>query len=163
MLLELNTLPHGSSEEIFDSLAPLQGDHLPEWEPLSLQLELSIDNEAPNYYLHGKVTCTGRFICDLGLEPFEDTLSGVFDLVVSFDHNRFEGAEGEDIILLSAGDNAVDLGYIVRDTILLALPISHVCGPDCPSGKKLQDDLDPGPQPDERWAKLKDLFNEEEK
>lgn len=163
MLLELNTLPAGSSEEIFENLAPLQGDESIDWEATALKLELQIDNQAPTYYLHGKVTCTGQFRCDTGLELFEDTLDGAFDLVVSYDHNRFEGAEGEDLILLSQGDTNVDLSSVVRDTIMLAIPISHVCGPDCPSGAELQKSLEQEPGIDPRWDKLKDLFKEEEK
>jgi uncharacterized metal-binding protein YceD (DUF177 family) len=163
MLLELNTLPAGSSEEIFESLAPLLNDEGIDWEPLALQVDLSIDNQAPNYYLHGKLKCTGRFQCDLGLELFEDTLTGEFDLVVSYDHSRFEGAEGEDIILLSQGEHTVDLSSVVRDTIMLAIPISHICGPDCSSAEKLRKSIVIEPETDERWDKLKDLFKEEEK
>jgi len=162
MRLELNTLPQGSSQLIFDSLAPLQADPGIDWEPLELRAEIHVDNQGTTLIIQGMVSCRGRFQCDRGLEWFEDTFEGRFDLIASFDHTRFEGADTEEVLLLNVGDNELDLGPYIRDTILLAIPISHVCGPECPTGNDLQKSLEPEPEIDERWAKLKDLFKEEE-
>jgi uncharacterized metal-binding protein YceD (DUF177 family) len=158
----LNTLPPGSSEEIFDSLDPLLSEDDLNWKPLSLQVRLKIDNQGTTVYLHGEVSCRGSFQCDYGLEWFEDSLRGKFDLVASFDHQRFEEADDDEVMLLETGTNVLDFSTAVRDTVMLAIPIAHICGPDCPSGKTLQAQLAAPEAPDERWEKLKDLFKEEE-
>ncbi len=161
MQIVLNTLPAGRSEEIIESLDPLQKDTELEWKPLDLKVDLQTDNQGSTFYFHGRISCRGRFVCDRGLEWFEDTLSSEFRVIASFDHHRFEGADEEEVALLEPGVNEFDIGPWVRDSILLAIPISHVCGPECPEGTALQKALIPPDEPDERWSKLKDLFKEE--
>jgi len=160
MNLVLNTLPRGKSEQIFDSVAQLQHDESIEWEPLDLELRLDIDRQDQNIYLHGHIYFTGRFICQAGMEFFEDTLHNEFDVMLTSDSKYLDGYEGEEIFLIPAHDTEFDLYPTVRETMLLAIPISHRCGPDCEAGKALQARLSTEVEPDDRWAKLKDMFNE---
>ncbi|MCF7824569.1 MAG: DUF177 domain-containing protein [Candidatus Marinimicrobia bacterium] len=160
MKLSLNTLPRGKSEQIFDSIAQLQHDDTIEWKPLKLELKLSIDRQDQNFYLQGKVACTGIFICEFGMEDFEDTLEGNFELFLTYNPKHLDENESEDIILLTANQIEFDLYPYVHDTVLLAIPISHICGPDCDAGKALKKSMEAEAESDDRWAKLKDLFNE---
>ena len=160
MKLLLNTLPRGRSEQIFDSIAQLQHDETIEWKPLSLELVLGVDRQDQNLYLSGMVRCTGLFICQSGMEEFEDSLEGSFKLILTYNSDFLDDYETDEMILLKAHQSEFDLYPLVRETVLLAIPISHVCGPDCKTGKALRKSLKTEPEPDDRWAKLKDMFNE---
>ncbi len=160
MKLSLNTLPRGRSEQIFDSIAQLQHDESIEWKPLSLILDLSIDHHDQSFYLKGHVTCTGLFICSTGMEEFEDTLEGDFEFILTYNSKHLDDNASEEIILIPGPQIEYDLYPVVHDIVLLAIPISHICGPDCKAGKALQEGIQEEAKPDERWAKLKDMFNE---
>ncbi len=160
MKLSINTVPRGRSEQVFDSIAQLQHDDSLEWKPLHLELKLRIDRQDQNFYLQGHVTCTGLFICETGMEEFKDTLEGNFKIILTYNSKHLDDNESEDIILIPGHETEFDLYPLVHDTVLLAIPISHVCGPDCEAGKALQDQIRPKAELDERWAKLKDMFNE---
>ena len=94
------------------------------------------------------------------MEEFEDTLRGDFDIILTYNSKHLDDNESEDMILIPGHQTDFDLYPLVREAILLAIPISHVCGPDCEAGKALQESIKPHVEPDERWAKLKDMFNE---
>ena len=74
----------------------------------------------------------------------------------------FEPAPVEGETYLLTGDE-LDLGSAVRDAALLALPLAPLCRDDCagpapevfPTGP--DDSAEPEPQPDPRWAKLREL------
>jgi uncharacterized protein len=63
-------------------------------------------------------------------------------------------------------DDMVDLEPLVRDEVVLALPMAPLCRPDCPGlcaecGERF-DDLEPGHSHeilDTRWAALRDRFD----
>jgi len=65
-------------------------------------------------------------------------------------------------------DDLVDLEPLVRDEVVLALPMAPLCRPDCPGlcaecGERF-DDLEPGHSHeilDPRWAALRDRFDTE--
>ncbi len=160
MKLALNTLPRGISEQIFDSIAQLQHDKSIEWEPTHIEVRLSIDRQNQNFYLQGSVTCTGTFICANGLEEFKDTINGHFEIILTYNPKHLDDNDSEEIILLPGHEIEFNLYPLVHDTVLLAIPISHGCGPDCQAGAALHEKLKTEVEPDERWAKLKDMFNE---
>ena len=160
MKIVLNTLPRGKSEQIFDSVAQLQHDNSIEWKPLKFEMKLGIDRQGQNFYLHGKISCTGLFICETGMEEFEDTLESEIDVMLTFDAKYVESYEGDDIFHIPAHQPEYDLYPLVHDAVLLTIPIAHRCGPECKAGQDLQKIIKADEKPDERWAKLKDLFNE---
>jgi len=160
MKILLNTLPRGKSEQIFDSVAQLQHDESIQWKPLQFEMKLSIDRQGHNFYLHGKISCTGLFICEAGMEEFEDTLKSEIEVMLTFDSKVLDSYEGDEIYHIPAHQADFDLYPLVHDAVLLAIPISHRCGPDCQAAQELQKFIRSDDKPDERWAKLKDLFNE---
>ena len=161
MKVLLHNLPQGKSKQIFDSLAPLTSIPDLEWTPKTLTTTVEIDNQAPAYYCKLSVACTGDFICEVGLETFEDTLNGEYEFIIRPQDRHLEGADEENLFFTSPGQSEFDLTDIVRDTVFLTIPISHRCGDNCPYGQKLQDLIAPEDEIDERWAKLKLLSNKE--
>ena len=160
MKIVLNTLPKGRSEQFFDSVAQLQQDDSIQWKVTGLGVKVKMDRQDQSLYLQGEVSCTGLFICESGMEEFEDTLKGKFELILTTNPRHLEDNDSDEIILLQANQVEFDIYPYVHDTILLSIPISHVCGPDCQAGKELRDSIKTEDAPDERWAKLKDMFNE---
>jgi len=160
MKLVMNALPLGKSDQIFDSVAQLQHDESIEWKPLQFEMRLNIDRQGQNFYLHGKIKCKGLFICEVGMEEFEDTLESSIDVMLTLDSKYLESYDGDEIFLIQTHQAEFDLYPLVRDAVLLSIPISHRCGPDCKAGQELQNIIRPEDETDDRWAKLKDLFNE---
>lgn len=77
-------------------------------------------------------------------------------------------ADGDDVSQVQ-GD-CLDLEPVVRDALLLALPLNPVCAPDCPGlcadcGARLADDPGHGHEPvtDARWATLRELVKSTDK
>jgi uncharacterized metal-binding protein YceD (DUF177 family) len=94
------------------------------------------------------------------MEEFEDTLKSEIEVMLTFDSKYLESYEGDEIYHVPAHQAEFDLYPLIHDAVLLTIPISHRCGPDCQAGKDLQKNIRQDEKPDERWAKLKDLFNE---
>ena len=160
MKVLLHNLPQGKSKQIFDSLAPLTSIPDLEWTPKVLSTEVEIDNQAPVFYCKLTATCTGDFTCEVGLEKFEDTLSGTYEFIIKPQDRHAEEADEVDIFFTTPGQSEYEIDDFVRETILLAIPISHRCSDNCPEGSKLQKLIEPEDEIDERWEKLKNIFRE---
>ena len=161
MKVLLHNLPQGKSKQIFDSLAPLTSIPDLDWTPKTLSTELEIDNQAPVFYCKLTVELTGDFICEIGLETFEDTLTGTYAFIIRPQDRHLEGADTEDdIYFTTPGQSEFEIDQIIRDTVLLAIPITHRCSDDCPEGRRLQKMIEPENELDERWEKLKNIFKE---
>jgi len=87
-------------------------------------------------------------------------LTSDFEIILTYDSKQLDDSESEDMFLVPGHQTDFDLYPIVYDSILLAIPISHVCGPECDAAKALQESIQPQVETDDRWAKLKDMFNE---
>lgn len=96
--------------------------------------------------------------CVRCLEPLED------DVTVDFQElYLFEDATEEEFAL---EDDLLDLEPVMREAMVLALPLNPLCGPECPGlcpdcGARLADDPEHthGPAVDPRWSALQDLKN----
>ncbi len=94
------------------------------------------------------------------MEEFEDTLRSEIEVMLTFDAKYLESYEGDEIYHVPAHQAEFDLYPLVRDSVLLAIPISHRCSLDCNAAQELQKRIRTDDDEDDRWAKLKDLFNE---
>lgn len=96
--------------------------------------------------------------CSRCLEPIEGERS--FELQELFFHPGKEVDEEESLIV----DETIDLEEVLRDAVVLELPFSPLCDPDCPGlcqdcGFNLNEDPDHGhaDRVDPRWGKLAGL------
>ncbi len=163
MKVALANLPQGFSEEIFESLAPLEPLSQWDWEPLDLQARVGIERSGDFYRLRVKVACKGRFTCDYGLELFEDTLQDEFSLLLAPAGARLTSGEQEEVITLEPGQKEIDLAPRVREAVILAIPISHTCGPDCAHYEELKRYIEQPESIDPRWAALNAWSEKESK
>ena len=86
------------------------------------------------------------------------------DLVVDFQELYLYERAGEEE--LSLEDDLLDLEPVLRDAVVLALPLNPVCDPECPGlcptcGARLADDPDHthGDAIDPRWAALSQMID----
>jgi uncharacterized protein len=84
--------------------------------------------------------------CARCLEPIEDTMHFDVQELFAYEGSTTEATSGEDEVRRITGDS-LDLAPLVRDAVVLTLPLSPTCTPDCAGlcvdcGERL-DDLPP--------------------
>lgn len=113
-----------------------------------------------------KVTVNGS--CDRCLEPAAIPIDNAFDLVyVPADESRGGGEKEIDEAAIEVGfyeGAALNLNDVLREVVLLALPMQLTCSEDCKGicsvcgQNRNQGNCDCKPEPlDDRWSKLKSL------
>jgi uncharacterized protein len=135
---------------------------VPEGAPVELRLRLESVMEGVLVSGEADVPVTGQ--CARCLEPVEDTLHLDLQELYAYEGSTTEATSEEDEVRRIDGER-LDLAPLVRDTVVLTLPLSPTCTPDCSGlcvdcGQRLDDlpadhsheVLDP------RWAGLADRF-----
>ena len=119
--------------------------------------------------LRGEIRTEVELLCARCAAPERAPLSVEFD--TSFIPQEVEAAKAEnvellkeDLVVAAYEGDAVDLDELVREQILLALPLRHLCREDCKGlCQKCGADLNAGDcrcekgEVDPRWAALADL------
>jgi len=93
-------------------------------EDTPIEADLLLESIVEGILVSGPLRGSMRLSCARCLKTFEQP----FDLDVSELFIRDAGADGEEYPL--AGD-AIDIEPMVRDAVLLAMPFSPLCKPDC--------------------------------
>ena len=135
---------------------------VPEGAPITLRLRLEAVMEG--VLVTGEVDAPLAGSCARCLEQFEDTLELDLQELFAYEGSTTSATSEEDEVRLVVGDH-LDLQPMVRDAVVLALPLSPVCRDDCRGlcvdcGQRL-DDLPPDHSHevrDPRWAALADRF-----
>ncbi|QRN78970.1 MAG: DUF177 domain-containing protein [Nocardiopsis sp. BM-2018] len=138
---------------------------------LDLRLEAVMEGVLVTGTVRGRLTAE----CSRCLDPLSEELEAGFQEMYRYaadDEESLggdEGANDEDEDYYLEGD-LLDLEPVVRDAVVLALPLSPLCGPDCPGlcaecGAKL---ADAGPEHghgdgvDPRWEALREIAEKPE-
>ncbi|MGY0058092.1 YceD family protein [Streptomyces sp. LZ34] len=138
-------------------------------EGVTVELDLRLESVMEGVLVTGTARAPLAGECVRCLEPLERELEADFQEMYSYpdadDRSRFadtgDDAEEEDTLFLE-GD-LFDLEPVLRDAVVLALPLQPVCREDCPGlcaecGARLEED--PGHHHDAvdiRWAALQGL------
>lgn len=121
--------------------------------------------------VHGDLKATMRATCDRCLEPAKFPVASHFDLVYLPSAGAARGGENEvDEAAVEVGyyeGSGLDLNDILREVVLLAVPMQLVCSEDCkgicPLCGQNRNQQDCGCHPesvDDRWSKLKAFRSE---
>lgn len=145
--------------------------------PKGQEIELDLRLEAVMEGVLVTGTVTGRLTaeCSRCLDPLSEELEVGFQEMYRYaaDDEASVGsdkdADDDDEDYYLEGD-LLDLGPVVRDAVVLALPLSPLCGPDCPGlcaecGVKIADagpDHGHGDGVDPRWEALRDIAEKPE-
>ena len=139
-------------------------------EGADVELELRLESVMEGVLVTGTAHATATGECVRCLEPVEQQLDADFQEMFSYPDadtriaRRDEaGDDAEDEEGLRLEDELFDLEPVLRDAVVLALPMQPVCREDCPGlcpqcGARLADDPDHHHEvTDIRWAALKEL------
>ncbi|MEU6079786.1 YceD family protein [Streptomyces sp. NPDC047108] len=135
----------------------------------TVELDLRLESVMEGVLVTGTARAPLKGECVRCLEPLERELEADFQEMFSYpdadDRSREaesgDDAEDEDMLFLE--DGLFDLEPVLRDAVVLALPLQPVCREDCPGlcpdcGARLVDDPDHHHDAvDMRWAALQGL------
>lgn len=142
-------------------------------EGAAVELELRLESVMEGVLVTGTAHAPVAGECVRCLEPVERELDAEFQEMFSYPDadtrtarrdEAGDDAEDEDVLCLE--DDLFDLEPVLRDAVVLALPMQPVCRDDCPGlcsecGALLADDPDHHHEvTDIRWAALKDFRDE---
>ena len=163
-LRELGRRP-GSMRELERSVPAREGwgvEMIGVPEDALVELHLRLESVMEGVLVTGEVVAPVTGQCARCLEPIEDTLTLDVQELYAYEGSTTEATSEEDEVRRIDGD-FLDLAPLVRDTVVLTLPLSPTCTPDCSGlcvdcGQRLDDlpadhsheVLDP------RWAGLID-------
>jgi uncharacterized protein len=123
----------GSLHEL-DRTAPAPADWRVELigvpEGAEVALHLRLESVMEGVLVTGDLDVPVAGSCARCLEPIEDTLSLGVQELYAYPGSTTEATSEEDEVRRLEGD-FLDLGPLVRDTVVLALPLAPVCDPDC--------------------------------
>ncbi|AJC55752.1 MULTISPECIES: YceD family protein [Streptomyces] len=138
----------------------------PEGEPI--ELDLRLEAVMDGVLVTGTARATVKGECVRCLEPLERVLEADFQELFTYPDADVRTAESgddaedeEDTFYIE--DDLFDLEPVLRDAVVLALPLQPVCREDCPGlcsdcGARLADDPDHHHDAvDMRWAALQEL------
>jgi uncharacterized protein len=135
---------------------------VPEGAPLVVDVRIEAVTEG--VLASGTVTSTVAGECGRCLTRFTDDLAVDFVELFAYPNSATEGTTDPDEVPRLEGDH-LDLEPVVRDTVVLSLPLTPLCRPDCgglcPECGELFDDLPENhthAQLDPRWAALAERF-----
>ncbi|MEU3144783.1 MULTISPECIES: DUF177 domain-containing protein [unclassified Streptomyces] len=142
---------------------------VPEGAPV--ELELRLESVMEGVLVTGTARATAEGECVRCLEPLERELVAEYQEMFSYpdadDRGRVKAEPGDDAEddedRLFLEDGMFDLETVLRDAVVLALPMQPVCQDDCPGlcsecGARLADDPDHHHDAvDIRWAALQGL------
>jgi uncharacterized protein len=101
---------------------------VPEGAPVHLQLRL--ESVMEGVLVSGTIDLPVTGQCARCLDPVEDTLELDVQELYAYEGSTTEATSGEDEVRRIEGDR-LDLAPLVRDTVVLTLPLSPTCSPDC--------------------------------
>jgi uncharacterized protein len=137
MLLDLNRL-HGSREHVERTFQPSdfdpQDDEYRVAGPVELVMEVARSGPE-TFAVSGGVKARLQVECGRCLDPFEVPVDAAFDLrYVPAAQNAGEGERevgAEDLTTAFHREGMLDLIDLIREQLVLALPMKPLCGPDC--------------------------------
>jgi uncharacterized metal-binding protein YceD (DUF177 family) len=101
---------------------------VPEGAPVHLDLRL--ESVMEGVLVSGEVTAPLVGSCARCLEPIEDTLELDVQELFAYSGSTTEETSDEDEVRLVEGER-IDLEPMVRDAVVLSLPLAPVCDEDC--------------------------------
>jgi uncharacterized protein len=135
-------------------------------EGAAIELDLRLEAVLEGVLVTGTATVPLRGECARCLDPIASTFEADFQELFVYDDTRSGGNADDDELRLE-GD-LIDLEPVLRDAVVLALPLSPLCREDCPGlcpdcGARLAD-VEPGHNHDDavdpRWAALRGLADD---
>jgi uncharacterized protein len=128
--INISNLPEGSHEYLFEAL-PSEIE-LDDRFIDKIRVQTSLEKASTQLLLHTTVEAKARFECDRCVGEYEAPLTTKYTMVYVVHERSMDGVQEEDEIrVLPADANYVDIDDDVRQFILLAVPQKLLCKEDC--------------------------------
>lgn len=140
----------------------------------AVTLALTIQQSGEEYFIQGSVTATAGVECARCLGSYDLPLEGTVDFIVTTaevrEQQKAEAVDSEDYVVVDGTALVADLTEIVRQALVLELPMKPLCGDDCKGlcpqcgANRNEAECDcRTEQIDPRWEELKKLRTGSEK
>ena len=131
-----------------------------------VETSVTLEKTSRQLFLRATGGTTADVECDRCVTPFRETLEFGYQMHYVPEEPDAGRVDPSEVQVLPPGSTMIDLSDDVRQSILLAFPLKHVCRDDCKGlcprcGKNLNEgscDCKDDPL-DGRWDKLKELQN----
>ena len=111
----------------FDTTDPL--------EVVSAKLWIDVDNHVEEIYVKGEADVTLKLECARCLEPFDSSrvhsLALVIKLARKGEIGGSDGQSSDDFFVLDDGEDEFAFVPIIRERVILSLPMKPLCSEDC--------------------------------
>ncbi|MFN8062798.1 MAG: DUF177 domain-containing protein [Vicinamibacterales bacterium] len=101
----------------------------------TVEVRLRVQEQGVHYAVTGHVTAPLELACGRCLEPFPWTVDADVDLLYVPEAEGQEGSdrelEADDFTVATYRDRAIDLGELLHEQFLLAMPMKPLCKADC--------------------------------
>jgi len=128
--INISNLSEGIHEYVFESEPEKIG--LDERFDGFVRVEVKLDKSLRQVFLQANVQTTGIFVCDRCLENFRQQLEVSYSIVyIQSNRSTVDVKKEEEIQVISADTNYIDLDDDVRQYVLLFLPHKLLCREEC--------------------------------
>lgn len=133
---------------------------LPTFRDAQVEVQVTVDGE--QFVIRVFAQAIAELICDRTLEPFDKAIRGKYTVCFMPESMMDKDAEDDDVVALPKDSHEIDLTDIVRDTLMLAVPVRKIAPGaeelDLPTtfGEATEEDIDP------RWKGLEQLRSSSE-
>lgn len=132
-----------------------------------LELDLRFESVAEGVLVSGSASAATTGECGRCLQPVTSTVLAHVQELFVYPDNALGFAEGDEEVSQLEGD-LLDFEPLLRDAVVLALPVTPLCSEDCPGlcsmcgvhWDELPSDHNHDDQLDPRWAELQMLIDE---
>lgn len=115
-----------------------------------VEVDLGFTNTGDGIWVQGKIKALVNFPCSRCLKEYKETVTAKVEERLK----KAASSEDEDVVFEMDETGSVDLSEIIRQSLLLNIPIKTVCSKDCGGFLK---DIEKKKAPDPRLAKLKEI------
>jgi uncharacterized protein len=131
-----------------------------------VDIAATLEKTSRQLLLRASVSTTAEVECDRCVAPLRESLGSGYQMYYVWEESEAERIDPSEVQVMLPGQTVIDMSDDVRQTVLLALPLKHVCREDCRGlcprcGRNLNEgscDCKDTPV-DGRWDKLKELQN----
>ena len=133
-MLDLATLPVGSSQVVLDSDAVRLELPVDEW-PRPIRAELRVEKNGEQVSIRGRLVAAAELECVRCLKRFELPLQPVFEIYAERSGSARRPHEEDELerdgYMLFHDGRRLDLGEAAREVLLLEIPVAPHCREDC--------------------------------
>ncbi|HTY59684.1 MAG TPA: DUF177 domain-containing protein [Bacteroidota bacterium] len=164
MKIQVGGLSEGVHEYSF-RVAPAELGLSPEFRN-GVDVKATLEKTSRQMFLRASVVTEAEVACDRCVAPIREPVVASYQMHYVWEESEAERIDPSEVQVILPGQSVIDVADDVRQTVILALPLKHVCREDCRGlcphcGRNLNEgECDCKESRDDgTWDKLKELQN----